>query len=176
MPAQVLIEARLYTSLLKHLLDSPNEQAAFLLARQVARGDDLLMLVDSVQLLAPSDFTFQSSFHIELAHDAVARAIQAAWRSRAVLIEVHSHVGQDPEPRFSPSDISGFQSFVPYVRWRLQELPYAAVVVTKTGFTGLVWSGPIGTDPESVSEFRSSPQPFDTENPPFSPGEMTNAL
>lgn len=92
-----------------------------------------------------ADFTYQSAFHVALTGETQARLIKRAWDLGAAFVELHSHVKNDSmnaaplAAAFSPSDLSGFEEFVPHVRWRLRGAPYVAIVVTESEFDALLW-------------------------------------
>jgi hypothetical protein len=120
-----------------HLFKDNVEQLAFLLAKRQHANSDEFQLTELY--LVPADgFEIQSRFHISLLPEIRAKVIKWAWDRQASLIEAHSHRGQVPAA-FSPSDLSGFEEFVPHVWWRLQGKPYAALVFTHESFDGLVW-------------------------------------
>lgn len=143
-----------------HLLQNDVEQAAIAFARPVGRkvasgdavwadgpGSRVLHVVETY-CCTEADFSFQSAFHIALTDEAEARLIKRAWDLKAAFVELHSHVGfHSPKStalvtaRFSPSDLSGFEEFVPHVRWRLRGAPYVAIVVTDAEFDAMVWDG-----------------------------------
>ena len=127
-----------HDGLLKHLLPmrSRAEAAAFVFARP-AEGRAL----EYVEWfpVPPEGFVSRSRLHLELNDATRAAVIKRAHDLRASLIEFHSHHGPWPA-EFSASDWAGFEEFVPHVRWRLRGRPYAAVVVTLTGFDAFVWS------------------------------------
>jgi hypothetical protein len=129
----------------RHLLQNDDEQVVAVFGRVEIRNPEKL---DEISLVAidsyhcvPTDFSFQSSYHIELAHETQARLIKRAWDVDCALIELHSHVGRFASAAFSPSDLSGFEEFVPHVRWRLRGKPYLAIVVTAAEFDALAWLG-----------------------------------
>jgi hypothetical protein len=149
-----------WDALRSHLLQNEVEQVAIAFARPVgtngASGDapwaigfgSRVLEVVEAYCCGKADFSFQSAFHIALTNEAQARLIKRAWDLGAAFVELHSHVGIDPEKgevpvaaAFSPSDLSGFEEFVPHVRWRLGGAPYVAIVVTNAEFDAMVWDG-----------------------------------
>jgi hypothetical protein len=116
------------------------EEAAFLFAKETANGDRLQLRCVDFWLLQPDDFSYQSDCHIELADATRGKVIKRAHDLGAVVVEIHSHLGPQPA-QFSGSDLSGFEEWVPHVRWRLKGRPYAALVVTRRDFDGFVWRG-----------------------------------
>jgi hypothetical protein len=87
----------------------------------------------------PNDgFLSRSAYHFELTDETSASVIKRAHDLGATLVELHSHDDSLPV-KFSHTDFLGFQEFVPHVWWRLKGQPYIAVVVSRSGFDGLVW-------------------------------------
>ena len=121
-----------------HLFTDTDEQVAFAFADWHADADNSTLRVTAVDFIAPSAFAFQSTYHIELLHETHARLIKTAFDRGASLVEFHSHRSARAA-QFSPSDIDGFAEFVPHVRWRLENRPYAAIVWHEGSFDGLVW-------------------------------------
>lgn len=125
-----------WNQLKRHLVpkNQSSEEAAFVFTKQV----DSNFLIRDSWLLGPSDFEYQSAFHIELAEAVRARVIKHAHDSDFSIFEIHSHLGRQPA-RFSTSDQAGFREWVPHVRWRLKGRAYGAMVITRSTFDGLVW-------------------------------------
>ena len=88
--------------------------------------------------MLPAAFEVQSAFHVTLCDEVRPQIIKWAWDADACLVEVHSH-GEEGVARFSPSDIWGFDEWVPHVRWRLRSRPYVAVVTAGDSFDALAW-------------------------------------
>lgn len=88
--------------------------------------------------MLPEAFEIQSAYQVTLRDEARPKLIKWAWDSDACLVEAHSHAGTGPAG-FSPSDIWGFQEWVPHVRWRLRSRPYAAIVTAGDSFDALAW-------------------------------------
>lgn len=88
--------------------------------------------------MLPEAFEFQSAYHVTLRDEVRPEVIKWAWDSDACLVEVHSH-GDRGRAGFSPSDIWGFDEWVPHVRWRLRARPYAAIVTAGESFDALAW-------------------------------------
>jgi hypothetical protein len=87
----------------------------------------------------PDGFEFQSDRHVSLTDETRARVIKRAWDLGGCLVETHSH--KHGPPCFSPSDLYGFEDWVPHVRWRLAQRPYIALVFAGGAFDALVWEG-----------------------------------
>jgi hypothetical protein len=130
------IEATDYQRLREHLMGEV-EQVAFLFTEPYS-GDCRLRVRD-LRLLSSDGFDFQSGYHVELADEIRPEVIKRAWDEDACLIEAHSHV-RGPAG-FSPSDLWGFEEWVPHVRWRLGGRPYVALVFAPNDFDALVWDG-----------------------------------
>lgn len=130
------VRAAIWRHLLPHA-DAP-EDAAFIFAR--ASSQDGVQRLEHVEWSAvpPEGFASRSAYHLELSDEARAAVIKHAHDLGAAIVEFHSHRSDWPA-QFSPSDWAGFEEFVPHVRWRLKGRPYGAVVVTASGFDGLVW-------------------------------------
>lgn len=128
------------TALWNHLLpsSSPLEQAAFVFAKwQPQTGGGLFRFVEL--LLVPSQgFASQSEYYLELTDEVRASAIKRAHDLQASLVEIHSHRGPWPA-EFSPSDLAGFDEFVPHVWWRLKKRPYLAIVIARDSLDGIAW-------------------------------------
>ncbi len=127
-----------YNNLLSHLLESDVEQVAFLQASYSKNKNNILFVCNDLLKIPPSGFDFQSDYHISLSDETRQSIIKSAWDSGYCLIETHSHINNDPV-QFSYSDMKGFNEFVPHIRWRLNNLPYIALVFNKISFDALVW-------------------------------------
>lgn len=146
------LTAHEWAALRAHLLQNSVEQVAVVFARVVSDTDSsgsLMLRACESYHCSSTDFSFQSSYHIELTHETQTRLIKTAWDLGCALVELHSHVGPFARPAFSPSDLSGFDEFVPHVRWRLRGKPYVAIVVAADAFDALVWSG-TSASPQSL--------------------------
>lgn len=139
-------------SLWRHLIPRRGhklEEAAFLFAHTEQNREDVTFRLVEWYPVGAEEFSFHSGYHIELLDEVRAKVIKRAHDLKASLIEVHSHIFPGV-PRFSGSDLSGFEEFVPHVWWRLRGRPYMALVVTQSGFDGLAWlAGP--KEPEYVN-------------------------
>lgn len=135
MSISVTLSREHYESLRTHLFLGDDEQAAFGFANWNVTG---VFKITEVELIAQEGFAFQSDYHIELTAETQAHVIKRAFDLGACLVEFHSHRSGWPA-RFSGSDFHGFEEFVPHVRWRLANRPYAAIVLHQTSFDGLAW-------------------------------------
>jgi hypothetical protein len=114
------------------------EEAAFMFVRREMENEDGTFEYLEWFPVPPSGFLSRSAYHFELTDDIRAKAIKQAHDLNTSLVEVHSHKGR-LAAQFSPSDVLGFWEFVPHVLWRLKKRPYLAIVVSRSGFDGLVW-------------------------------------
>jgi proteasome lid subunit RPN8/RPN11 len=130
----------LYQGVWVHLLQgaSDDEQAGFAFARAETRNACLVLNVTEWKPVNSSNFAHQSEYHLELSDETRGHLIKRAHDLECSLVEFHSHPGPWPA-QFSPSDFAGLAEFVPHVWWRLKKKPYAAVVVSPSGFDGLAW-------------------------------------
>ncbi|MDP9225950.1 MAG: hypothetical protein M3P18_19360 [Actinomycetota bacterium] len=140
MSVSIRLPAEVQTAIWRHLLadkDGP-EEAVFVFARASSlEGRHVFEHIDWFRV-PREGFALHSAFHFELAEEQQAAIIKRAHDLGASIIEFHSHRGIWPA-EFSGSDWAGFEEFVPHVWWRLKGRPYAALVVTATGFDGLAW-------------------------------------
>lgn len=141
MPVTLRLPAAVYQAARRHLLPvhSRLEQGGFLFSRYVAEDgrNPVFTYIDWTPLKA-DDYVEQYQDYLELTDAARARIIKRAHDLDTCLVEFHSHPGSYPAA-FSPSDMHGFEEFVPHVRWRLKGKPYAAVVIAPSGFDALAW-------------------------------------
>ena len=130
------VPEHIYRSVRRHLLPwwHRAEEAAFLYAVPI---EDAFEYLEWFPVPA-SGFASRSAYHLELNEETHARVIKRAHDLGASIVEMHSHLGWGPAS-FSHSDLAGFREFVPHVLWRLKDLPYLAVVMTRTGFDGFAW-------------------------------------
>lgn len=147
-PVALELQPDLHRDLWEHLLPHGwrHEEAAFLFATYSGGEPNHILLAAEWYGVPPSGFEWRSAYHFELTDAVRAHVIKRAHDLGACLVELHSHLGDEPAS-FSPSDRAGLAEFVPHVWWRLKGRPYGAVVVTRGGFDGLVWlSDPLTTE------------------------------
>ena len=139
---QILLElpGKIHEDLWSHLMHdrAAAEEAAFVFVRHDSVDDTDIFRYMEWLPVPPTGFASRSAFHFELSDETRAAVIKRAHDLSVSLVELHSHTGSWPA-RFSPSDWMGFEEFVPHVWWRLKGRPYAAIVVSASGFDGLVW-------------------------------------
>jgi hypothetical protein len=112
------------------------EQVGFFLADWVP--EERAFRICCWQPVLSSGYAIQTDYHVRLRDEAKAEMIKWAWDSGKSLIEAHSH-GSQGRARFSPSDLAGFEEWVPHLWWRLQRRPYAAIVTQGETFDGWAW-------------------------------------
>ena len=136
-----------YRNLYSHLFppDGYCEEAGFLYCKLDIHESERVLTVQEMDLLAPTAFSTRSPYYLELSSESRSQVMKRARHLDAVLAEVHSHPHQQ-RAEFSPRDVSGFDPFLRYVRWRLPGKPYAALVHGGVTFDALVWE-PEGTIP-----------------------------
>ena len=105
-------------------------------------------LVQGWRRVADEEYETLTDFHVALTDELRASIIRQAWTEQRSLIELHSH-GPSGRARFSPSDLHGFEDWVPHLWWRLRGCPYAALVATGESIDGLAWVSS-STEPEQV--------------------------
>lgn len=140
MSIYVRFQANAYEVLRAHLLQNRLEQVAFLFTNNRRNGDSVIFEALGYHLVPPDGFALQEEFYVELADEEKARVIKASWDQSAGLAEIHSHPAARGPARFSPSDLAGFDEFVPHVWWRLKGKPYFAVVQGPRNLDALAWT------------------------------------
>lgn len=135
MSAGIVASSELYDSLRAHLTGRV-EQVGFFLADY----DPALRMFNlrAWWPMSPEAFEIQSAYHVTLRDEIRPEIIKWAWDAGACLVEAHSH-GDEGPACFSPSDLSGFDEWVPHVRWRLRGRPYGAIVTAGETFDALAW-------------------------------------
>jgi hypothetical protein len=129
--------------------NADDEEAAFLFADVESTSRGTTFHVRGWYRVEPEDFDERGMHGIELTDACRAAIVKRAHDEGQSLIECHSHPGA-MAATFSLYDFEGFTEFVPHVRWRLKERPYAAVVVAATTFDALAWIDPRTTAPSAV--------------------------
>lgn len=154
MESRLTIPETNYQKVIAHLLpdDSGEEQAGFVFAAHSVENRSVALDFLDWYPIPPEDFVVQSPGYVELTDECRGRVIKRAHDNVAALVELHSHPWQR-KPRFSSSDLSGLDEFVPHVMWRLKNRPYAALVVSRAGFDALIWTNDPKV-PELLTEVR----------------------
>jgi hypothetical protein len=136
MPISLQIKSDIYSSLLEHFEAREDEQVAFLFT-EPPNGGPFLRVVE-MYVVPASGFAGQSAYHVALTDEVRAHVISRASALGGCLIEAHSHPGT-ATAWFSPTDLDGFEEWVPHVRWRLRGRTYIALVFARGSFDALVW-------------------------------------
>lgn len=125
----------LYAALGGHL-GARAEQVGFFLAEW--QPDERAFRLREWRPVPPEGLEYQSDFHVSVTDEMRAEVIKWGWDSGLSLVEAHSH-GKWGPARFSPSDLWGFEEWVPHLWWRLQGRPYAALVTAGDTFDAIAW-------------------------------------
>ena len=155
MSVKLEIAPEMMRPLWAHLLlgDVSIEKGAFVLCNHRRHAATEVFSAVERFPMSTQDIACAQHDYLELSDACRARLIKRAHDTGLCPLEFHSHLGGDP-PAFSIADKCGFEDFVPHIRWRLGNRPYAAIVVSRGGFDGLVWSG-VGHDPEALDSIRT---------------------
>jgi len=134
----------LWTAATRHLRGAP-ERVMFL----AATGDQPVTIADS--LFVDDEDLEPGPFCVHLTERAQQRVLRWAAVVDGWIIEMHSHLGAYGDPaRMSPTDVSGLGEWVPHVRWRLQQRPYAALVLGPHTLDGVAWTGEKDAPPIAI--------------------------
>lgn len=121
-----------------HLFQDDLEQVAFLFLN-IQKNEQVSFKIEGYYLVPSSELKYHHECYVELTDDARAKVIKMAWDKKMLLGEIHSHPQCKQGVMFSQSDLSGFLEFVPHVWWRLNKLPYIAIVSGQSDYDALVW-------------------------------------
>lgn len=136
----VNLSSKIYRDILKDLFPRKvkHEKVSFIFASVSKTGQSLDFHLMQWYSVMPSEYEFQSAWHVELKDEIRPKIIKKAFDLDAAIVEIHSHPYSSPA-MFSGSDLEGLQEFVPHVWWRLKAKPYAALVFSTSDFDGLAW-------------------------------------
>lgn len=109
------------------------ERIGFFLADFLA--DDRAFMLREWNLV---EGTVRRGLHVELTDEAKDAVISMAWSTGSCLVEAHSH-GDWAPAQFSPTDLEGFDEWVPHLFWRLRRRPYAALVTAAETIDAVAW-------------------------------------
>lgn len=130
-----MTDLRIITSnlaaLRKRVLGHENEQCAVLLASQLRRGRQAL-IVREVVFPQDSDYAYQSPINAELRPEFIARVTKRAKLAGLSLIFVHTHPGEHA-PQFSQTDDEGERKLADFLECRGLQQPHAALVLSEGG-------------------------------------------
>lgn len=149
--------AELWAAAADHLRAAP-ERVMFLAAATTAE----VLVVQEHLLIDDADLE-PGPWCVHLTDEAQQRVLQWAAKRDDWLIEIHSHIGLFGDPaQFSPLDTEGLNEWVPHVRWRLRQRPYAALVFGPETIDGVAWAGPKGAGPVSIESWDVEGSPVET--------------
>jgi hypothetical protein len=115
------------------------EQGAFLFAQE-CRSDDGIDLTAVEYYLVPRDgWDVQHEYRLVLSDEERASVLKRARDGGYALVDCHSHPHSVHEVEFSPSDVDGISEFAQYVRWKLDQRPYAALVWGRRSVDAVGW-------------------------------------
>ena len=150
----IRIPTKVWNDLRTHLFSSGGEHFAFLQADWTLTGDGPVFMVKDVSLVPDAEVNAGYGGW-ELTTQGIINVVNAAVRSGLALIEAHNHGGL--APRFSTTDRSGLEEFVPYILDSLPGRPYGATVwgddetygefFLESGSTGTVRSITVSGEP-----------------------------
>lgn len=133
---QIHITTTLFRRVQEHIRQSRTEQVAFLF---LSPADQDSMTAVDAYLVPPAELIHESRYHAEISEEAQAKIIKMAADRKMLLAEIHSHPGCKKDTGFSPSDLAGFEDFVPHIFWRLRTKQYAALVFGDHDYDALAW-------------------------------------
>jgi len=138
MTASICMTSEIYTAVLQHLFPKGDrrEQGGFFFCRFHEPAQAFWVL--EWMPLESADYAHQERDYLELSDSTRAGLIKKAHDMQASLVEVHCHPGQH-KVAFSIADWMGFKDFVPHIRWRLANRPYAALVFGHESVDGCAW-------------------------------------
>lgn len=139
--ATIAIPQGIYASLRKHLLRGRLEQAAFLYAESALEEKRLRVAVRDMEPVSRDGWEYQGEYYLEMTDAERARLMKNARDQQLIAIECHSHPRSDRFVCFSPSDKAGIEEFLPYVRWKLNGVPYVATVWGQRSVDAVLWMG-----------------------------------
>jgi len=116
----------IYRRVHRHLFTERGEHFAFLRARWTSSAGCPVLMVHEAQLIPDDQLMVDDDGGHAVSLESIVDTLNVARHSGDALIEVHNHGGD--RPRFSDTDLRGIREFVPFVRRRLPDRPYAATV------------------------------------------------
>ncbi len=129
-----------YEKIRKHLLRGPGEGAAFAFSSFSNAEGSAAITVSAVDLIPKCECLGETDYGIELSDIAWNRVMANAFKSKMVLVEMHSHPFSSDNVAFSPIDINGLKNLVPQLWWRLENQPYVALVFGRSSVDALLWT------------------------------------
>jgi molybdopterin/thiamine biosynthesis adenylyltransferase len=138
---RVIIPRILFDRLKVHLLGSLKvEREAFMLGGWDS-SNGLEIYVRELIPIQSRDLEFEGDNGLELKDEKKVQLIRQCKQEGACLLEAHTHPFSDSRVGFSSYDLQNLKEFVKYVRIRLPNTPYCAMVWGKNSVTALIWDG-----------------------------------
>jgi len=114
------------------------QSVAFIFATIFKTKNSMKFQFKSWYSIESHEYEYRGREYVELKDEMRQKIIKKAFDIDASIIELHSHICSRGAC-FSPTDLQGFEEFVPHVWWRLNKKPYAAIVFSKSDFDAFVW-------------------------------------
>ncbi len=127
--------------LLRHFFQNQLEQGAFLFARPIEKPGELTLVVEEHYLVPKSGWERQQEIYLQMRDAERGKIMKLARDKRLCAIDCHSHPGAGQSVWFSPSDVAGISEFATYAKWKLDGLPFAALVWGEHSVDGVAWHG-----------------------------------
>jgi hypothetical protein len=141
MNRQILIPAVILHALRTHLFQNELEQAAFLFADVQTTTEYLTFKATEIYFVPPQGWEVQLDVYLQMQESERAKILKMARDKNLALIDCHSHPRSYEDVWFSPSDVSGITDFAAYVKWKLNNKPFAAMVWAETSLDAVSWDG-----------------------------------
>jgi hypothetical protein len=135
------IPRAMHKELVEHLFRGTLEEGAFIFARASETEGSLALVGVDLYLVPPAGWLAQTSFNLEMTDEERARVLKLGRDGGLCLVDCHSHRRLGEDVSFSWSDRLGIQEFAPYVRWKLDRRPYAAMVFGESSVDAVMWDG-----------------------------------
>lgn len=114
------------------------ETVGFLFTKVTEIDEEINLQYIDWYLVPEELYEIRSAYYVELKDEVRPIIIKKAVNLNATIVEMHTHISRAPA-KFSITDFEGFKDFVPHVRWRLKNLPYAAIVLSQDDFDAVIW-------------------------------------
>jgi hypothetical protein len=136
----LFIPQKVYQDIYHHLFPKKvyAESVAFIFATILETDCSVELQFKSWYAIQAHEYEYRGRAHVELKDEMRQKIIKKAFDLNASIVELHSHMCSRGAC-FSPSDLQGFEEFVPHVWWRLNKKPYAAIVFSKSDFDAVAW-------------------------------------
>ncbi len=124
-----------------HLFQNDLEQGAFLMANSTLHKNRLILNVGDTYLVPKEGWQIQHNLYLEMKDSERAKIMNIARLGNYAVIDCHSHPDSHDQVWFSPSDRHGIIDFAAYVKWKLGNKPFAAMVWGEASLDAVVWWG-----------------------------------